>query len=180
MFQSSLENDRGFISHFGASALVGNEVLYLDAFNHLINLTSVFKDYFNYTTLAFTPIPESQVQAGRAKRGNIISLPRGGFAAVQISKSFKAGVTAIPPAVQTAIDLLFEQCIPPSPGLPLCSALNVSVFLMIDVLYSDLGESDAQQKVFESYGDYELLKQIYAKYDPTRFNLEHTQGPIGL
>ncbi|KAJ6567061.1 FAD-binding domain-containing protein [Mycena capillaripes] len=157
-----LESDRGFVQHYGASAFVGDEDLYLDAFKHWTNLTATFKDQFNATTLAFTPVPDSQVQAGRARGGNIIDPPRGGFAAVQIAETFNAGVTEISPAVQQGIDLAFEQ-IPPSSGLPLY-----------------LGESDLKQKVFESYGDYELLKRIYAKYDPTRFNVAHTQGPIGL
>ncbi|KAJ6588206.1 FAD-binding domain-containing protein [Mycena capillaripes] len=157
-----LGNDRGYVQHFGASALVGDEALFLDAFNHWMNFTVAYKDNFNTTTLAFTPIPDSQIQAGRAKGGNIINPPSGGFSAVQISEQFKAGVDDIPPNVQRAIDVLFEQ-IPPSPGLPLY-----------------LNECDSRQKVFESYGDYEMLKEIYAKYDPTRFNIEHSQGPIGL
>ncbi|KAJ7507214.1 hypothetical protein B0H11DRAFT_1970759 [Mycena galericulata] len=130
-----LGNDRGYVQHFGASALVGDE--------------DFCKENFNTTTLAFTPIPDSQIQAGRAQGGNIINPPSGSFA-------------AIPPNVKQGIDILFEQ-IPPSPGLPLY-----------------LGECDEFQSVFQSYGDYELLKEVYAKYDPTRFNVNHLQGPGGL
>ncbi|KAF7359040.1 FAD-binding protein [Mycena sanguinolenta] len=158
-----LESERGFVQRFGASALDGNEVdKFLDAFNHWTNFTMSFTDVFNLTTLAFTPIPESQVQAGRNKGGNIINPSRGGFAAVQLAEQFNAGIEDVSPAVQNGIDLLFEQ-IPPSSGLPLY-----------------LNECDAGQEVFESYGDFELLKQIYAKYDPTRFNVEHLRGPGGL
>ncbi|KAJ6500846.1 FAD-binding domain-containing protein [Mycena sanguinolenta] len=156
------QNGRGFVQRFGASALDGNEVDFLDAFNHWTNFTASFKDVFNLTTLAFTPIPESQVQAGRDKGGNIINPSRGGFAAVQLAEQFNAGIEDVSPNVQSGIDLLFEQ-IPPSSGLPLY-----------------LNECDAGQEIFESYGDYELLKQIYAKYDPTRFNVEHLRGPGGL
>ncbi|KAF7343432.1 FAD-binding protein [Mycena venus] len=157
-----LGNDRGYVQHFGASALLGDEDLFLDAFNHWMDFSVAYKDNFNTTTLAFTPVPNSQIQAGRAKGGNIINPPSGGFAAVQIYEQFKAGITDIPQDVQGGIDVLFDQ-IPPSPGLPLY-----------------LNECDSRQKVFESYGDYELLKQIYAKYDPSRFNVEHSQGPVGL
>ncbi|KAJ7481539.1 FAD-binding domain-containing protein [Mycena latifolia] len=157
-----LGDDRGYVQHFGASALVGDDDLFLDAFNHWTNFTLAFKDNFNTTTLAFTPIPNSQIQAGRAKGGNIISPPSGGFAAVQIYQMFRSGISSIPPNVQRGIDVLFDQ-IPPSPGLPLY-----------------LNEADSQQKVFESYGEYDLLKEIYAKYDPSRFNVKHTQGPVGL
>ncbi|KAJ6463919.1 hypothetical protein C8R45DRAFT_1024606 [Mycena sanguinolenta] len=158
-----LGDDRGYVQHFGASALVGDDNgQFLDAFTHWQNFSQVYKDNFNSTTLAFTPIPDSQIQAGRAKGGNIIDAPGGGFAAVQIYQQFKAGLTDIPPDVRSGIDLLFEQ-IPPSPGLPLY-----------------VNECDSHQKVFESYGGYESLKQIYAKYDPERFNVEHTEGPLGL
>jgi len=157
-----LGDGRGYVQHFGASALVGDEALFLDAYHHWTNFSMVYKDNFNTTTLAFTPIPDSQIQAGRAKGGNIISASSGGFAAVQIYEQLKAGIDEIPPDVKQGIDLLFEQ-IPPSPGLPLY-----------------LNECDSRQKVFESYGDYKLLKQIYAKYDPDRFNVEHSQGPVGL
>lgn len=104
-----LGGDRGYVRTFGASALVGDESLFLDAFNHWMNFTLAYKDNFNTTTLAFTPIPDSQIQAGRAKGGNIINPPSGGFAAVQIYEQFKAGIDDVPPNVQRAIDELFEQ-----------------------------------------------------------------------
>ncbi|KAF7292945.1 FAD-binding protein [Mycena indigotica] len=175
-----LANERGQIQHFGASALVGDETLYLNAFNLWNNFTTAHKEFFNMTTLAFTPIPESQIQAGLARGGNIIHAPHGQFAAVQIYEAFNSGITEIPLSVQTAIGQLIEGSvilfldpqtsltidvfrIPPSPGLPLY-----------------LNECDPDQHVFESYGDYEMLKDIYAKYDPIRFNVRHCQGPVGL
>ncbi|KAJ7765673.1 FAD-binding domain-containing protein [Mycena metata] len=157
-----LENDRGYVQHFGASALVGDEPLLFNVFNHWSNFSATFVDSFNVTTLAFTPIPDSQIQAGRARGGNIIGAPHGQFAAVQFSQQLRAGLQELPPVLQDGLNLLFEQ-VPPSPGLPLY-----------------VNECDAGQKVFESYGDFELLKKIYAKYDPPGFNVAHTQGPIGL
>ncbi|KAJ7057017.1 hypothetical protein C8F01DRAFT_340750 [Mycena amicta] len=157
-----LAGERGYVQHFGASALVGDEALYNDAFNHWNDFTTTYKEYFNTTTLAFTPIPDSQIQAGLARGGNIINAPHGQFAAIQIYETFNSGLTDIPPHVDFAMEELLKQ-IPPSPGLPLY-----------------LNECDSQQEVFESYGDYELLRTIYAKYDPDRFIVEHCQGPIGL
>ncbi|KAJ7253071.1 hypothetical protein B0H12DRAFT_1117338 [Mycena haematopus] len=104
-----LGDDRGYVQHFGASALVGDEPLFLDAFNHWNNFSMVYKENFNSTTLAFTPIPDSQIRAGRAKGGNIIDAPGGGFAAVQIYQQLKAGLTDIPSDMRSSIDLLFEQ-----------------------------------------------------------------------
>lgn len=40
---------------------------------------------------------------------------------------------------------------PPVPGAPL-----------------DMNESDATQNVYATYGDYEFLRRVYRKYDPTR------------
>ncbi|KAJ7178008.1 FAD-binding domain-containing protein [Mycena filopes] len=160
-----LGDDRGLVQHFGASALVGNDELFLDAFEHWSNFTLAFMDNFSSTTLAFTPIPDSQIQAGHARGGNSIDPPNGGFAAVQLYEGFAAGVDAISPKVQAGIDRLFQQ-IPPSAGLPLY-----------------LNECDPGQKIFESYGEghgLRALRETYAKYDPTRFNVEHSQGPMGL
>ncbi|KAJ7756946.1 FAD-binding domain-containing protein [Mycena metata] len=160
-----LGDDRGSVQHFGASALVGNEDLFLEAFKHWSNLTTALLDNFAMTTLAFTPIPDSQIQAGRARGGNSINPPSGGFAAVQIYEQLAAGIDDIPPDVQRGADILFTQT-PPSAGLPLY-----------------LNECDRGQKVFQSYGEGQGLRQLqetYAKYDPTRFNVEHSQGPEGL
>ncbi|KAJ7184626.1 FAD-binding domain-containing protein [Mycena filopes] len=156
------QSDRGYVQHYGASALVGDEDLYLDAYNHWSNFSATFFDNFNETSLAFTPIPESQIQAGRARGGNIINAPHGQFAAIQLDQQLRTGIQEISPVLQSGIDLLFAQ-IPPSPGLPLY-----------------VNECDAGQKVFQSYGDFELLQTVYKKYDPTGFNVAHTQGPVGL
>jgi hypothetical protein len=40
---------------------------------------------------------------------------------------------------------------PPAPGAPL-----------------DMNESDATQNVYATYGQYQFLRQVYQKYDPTR------------
>ncbi|KAJ7628455.1 hypothetical protein FB45DRAFT_918330 [Roridomyces roridus] len=157
-----LGDQRGLTQHFGASALLGDDSLFLDAFNHWTNFTTTYQDNFNSTTLAFTPITELQIQAGRNKGGNIINAPHGGFAAVQIYQTFNPGVVDIPANVQDGINLLFKQ-IPPSPGLPLY-----------------LNECDEEQEVFKSYGDYELMREIYVKYDPTKYNVNHMRGPLGL
>ncbi|KAF9519061.1 hypothetical protein BS47DRAFT_1337625 [Hydnum rufescens UP504] len=63
------------------------------------------------------------------------------------------GVTKISKSLRAGLDLLYRQ-IPRSPGLPLY--LNES--------------EDVQNK----------LKEIYRKYDPTRFNVRRMVGPNGL
>lgn len=88
---------------------------------------------------------------------------------VQLAKTFPSGVTTISEELRRGIDLLFEQLsdtfhdclqyftflidrIPPSPGLPLY-----------------LNESDETQDAFATYNWYAQLKQVYSKYDPTRY-----------
>ncbi|KAJ7060938.1 hypothetical protein C8F01DRAFT_1141356 [Mycena amicta] len=165
----SVNAERGFVQHYGASALIANDDLFLNAFTRFTNFSSTFVDAasgsgMNFSTLAFTPVPASQIAAGHAKGGNVIISSRQttSFAAIQLSQQFNAGVLDIPPFVQQGIDLLFEQ-VPRSPGLPLY-----------------VNECDAGQKAFETYGEYDFLKATYHKYDPERFNVEHCQGPIGL
>ncbi|KAJ7242200.1 hypothetical protein C8J57DRAFT_1244084 [Mycena rebaudengoi] len=45
-----------------------------------------------------------------------------------------------------------------------------------------VNECDVSQIVFSTYTGtaYATLKQTYNKYDPSRFNVRHTVGPIGL
>ncbi|KAF7373949.1 FAD-binding protein [Mycena sanguinolenta] len=80
----------------------------------------------------------------------------------------KTGANAIgdpgvaPPGVQAGFELLLEQA-SSSPGLPLY-----------------INECDASQNVFKTYPSFAALQKTYAKYDPSRFNVEHTTGPIGL
>jgi hypothetical protein len=34
----------------------------------------------------------------------------------------------------------------------------------------DLNESQMNQNVYKTYGDYAFMKRVYAKYDPTRYD----------
>lgn len=52
---------------------------------------------------------EPQVLAGKAKRGDVINLPDGGYAAVQISQSFLAGATETQPRTENAILTLLQK-----------------------------------------------------------------------
>lgn len=103
--------DRGNGQLYGASALIGEETLFLDAFRHWTNFTEAFKDSFDGTGLAFTPVLDPQIHAGRKMGGNVMDPPLGGFAAVQMAEQFRADVAAVPSAVQTGLELLFEQCV---------------------------------------------------------------------
>ncbi|KAF8800052.1 FAD-binding domain-containing protein [Phlegmacium glaucopus] len=148
-----------FASAFNSSAGVGE---YMSAFRHVNDyVSSINKSVFG-TVLAFTPILDSQILAGREKGGNVIDPPRGNYVAIQVQTQFPSGVLTLSPKVKAARKLLQDQ-MPRSPGIPLY-----------------INECDASQNVFATYGRLEEMKQTYAKYDPTRFNVRFTDGPIGL
>ncbi|KAF7326107.1 FAD-binding protein [Mycena kentingensis (nom. inval.)] len=157
-----------YVQHFGAAAFHADASLLLSAYREHENFTNTFMPGpdadMTLSTMVVTPIARSQIAAGRAKGGNamIPALQTEGFAAVQFEQSFSEGVMEIPPAVRKGLDSLQEK-VGSSPGLPLL-----------------LNECDASQRVFESYGNYAELRDTHSKYDPERFSMEFTNGPLGL
>ncbi|KAF9059421.1 hypothetical protein BDP27DRAFT_1431381 [Rhodocollybia butyracea] len=171
-------NASGFGETFGASVLAGESITdtergfadgedpYLKTFSLFTNFTETFAPSNKITTaiLAFTPILDAQIRVGVERGRNAIDPPlgNGGFNAVQFSLTFAEGVLNIPEDIEAGRDFYFANA-PSTPGLPLY-----------------INECDEKQHVFETYGGFEFLKTVYAKYDPTRFNVQHTRGPIGL
>ncbi|KAF8217023.1 FAD-binding domain-containing protein [Mycena galopus ATCC 62051] len=147
---------------YGASALVGSEPLFQNAFASWMNYSLSMADELLYHSLGFTTVPDSQIQASKTRGGTAFSPSDGNFAAVQFAREFPPGATNRTAREKAAARLMFEQ-VPPSPGKPLY-----------------INESDEIQDSFVTYGDYELLKTVYKKYDPTGFNVRHTKGPVGL
>ncbi|KAF7297479.1 FAD-binding domain-containing protein [Mycena indigotica] len=164
-----VSSNRGFVQHFSASAVVPEDRLVLSALNHFQNFSSAFlhngtTSGMNTTSFILTPILASQIAAGKAKGGNSMIAPglKGPYLNVQRSEQFDAGVPDIPAFVQDGMNLYIKQ-VPRSPGLPLF-----------------MNECDQGQNVYETYGNFDALKATYKKYDPTRFNMQYTQGPMGL
>jgi len=112
---------------------------------------------------AFTPVLQSQVRAGRAAGGNAIDPPLSSYHLIQFHVSTSPTASSADRAAIEDARRAFMQGTPPSPGLPLY-----------------INECDTSQNVFSTYGGYEFLKRTYAKYDPTRFNVRYTTGPVGL
>ncbi|KAF9069630.1 FAD-binding domain-containing protein, partial [Rhodocollybia butyracea] len=159
-------NNSGSGETFGAGVFSSAEdvQMYHDARAHWDNFTQAVAGtgaYF-FTNLIFTPIPSSQIEAGRARGGNAIDAPLGGYVALNLGEQLTLGV-AQPPAEADDAKLLFLNQLHRSPGFP---------FFM--------NECDKRQNVYETYGDYEFMKKTYMKYDPTRFIVEHMSGPPGL
>ncbi|KAE9397560.1 FAD-binding domain-containing protein [Gymnopus androsaceus JB14] len=157
---------------FSASVLAGmsgsftSSNPYMETFRLFNNFTTTYASsgQISGAILAFTPVIEAQIRIGLAKGGNAISPPLGdgGFNSILLQLSFSEGVTDIPPAIEQGREYFLEN-VPNTPGLPLY-----------------INECDSKQRVYETYGGFEFLKTVYAKYDPTRFNVRHTQGPLGL
>ncbi|PFH46741.1 hypothetical protein AMATHDRAFT_69208 [Amanita thiersii Skay4041] len=123
----------------------------------------VYKDVLQ-SYLAYTPLLGPMIEAGRRRGGNPIDAPKTkeGFVTVNFGLTLPLGVGKVKKEVESARQLLFKQS-PPSPGLPIY-----------------IGEIDAKQNAYATYGQYERLKKVYKKYDPTRFIVNHLDGPIGL
>ncbi|KAJ7463568.1 FAD-binding domain-containing protein [Mycena latifolia] len=156
-------NARGNGQQFGASAWVGDKKTFLSGYNHLINFTRTFEPELLASYMVISPIPRSQWTAVPKARGpNAIGDPGVAYAAINFYLIYPAGVTKIPKNVDAGFQLLLSQT-PPSPGLPLY-----------------VNECDASQSVHKTYPAFKTLKKTYAKYDPSRFNVKHTDGPIGL
>ncbi|KDR79387.1 hypothetical protein GALMADRAFT_93288 [Galerina marginata CBS 339.88] len=153
---------RGFGQLFGASAFNGGVDQYMNALRSWNVYTSTIQGSLSGAVLAFTPILRSQILAGRARGSNIMDPPLENYAAVQIQSQMLGGLTTLSNQVDTARQTLFSS-IPRSPGLPLY-----------------INECDATQNVFATYGRFNEMRNTYAKYDPTRFNMRFTDGPIGL
>jgi hypothetical protein len=153
---------KDFGQQFGGSAFTGDTDLYRNAYKHWKSYLFNHLDDIFTSALTFTIVPQSQVQAGRQRGGNAINPPLRSYAAVLVHTQFLPGVRELPDDLERDRQSLLGQ-IPPSPGLPIY-----------------VGESDAKQNSFSTYGSYEFLKSTYAKYDPTRFNVQFTDGPIGL
>ncbi|KAJ7863528.1 FAD-binding domain-containing protein [Mycena olivaceomarginata] len=112
--------------------------------------------------LIISPIPRSQWTVNKSRGLNAIGDPGVAYAAINFNLIYPTDVTVIPERVNAGFQLLLSQA-SSSPGLPLY-----------------INECDASQNVFETYPSFSALQKTYAKYDPSRFNVRHTAGPIGL
>lgn len=98
-------------SIYGSSTLAGgDEDAFVNVVNHNLNFTQVFKNQLANTALTFTPIPDSQITAGRARGGNAIDAPlSGGYAVVQISQTLLPGVVEESRDIAEAKQRLLQQ-----------------------------------------------------------------------
>ncbi|KAJ7813946.1 FAD-binding domain-containing protein [Mycena olivaceomarginata] len=152
---------RGNGQQFGATSWVGDEETFLNGYNHFLNFTNTFSAQLASSFFIISPIPSFQWTASRSGP-NVIGSPGVSYAAINFWLVYSPNIKAVPPTVQAGFEFLFKQT-PPSPGLPLY-----------------VNEGDAGQTMFATYPSYATLKKTYAKYDPLRFNVQHTRGPRGL
>lgn len=105
------QDDHGSTYVYGSSVLKGNDgQSFVDAVAHNLNFTQTLKANLASTALTFTPIPDSQILAGRARGGNVIDPPLvGGYAVVQIMQTLPLGVVDVPPAIAAGKQQLLRQ-----------------------------------------------------------------------
>jgi hypothetical protein len=105
----------GFGQLFGASALSGLTEQYIDTFKRYRNfsMNAMRGGEVLANVLAFTPVLESQVEAGRRKGGNVIfgDGGLGSFVSVQLQTQLAAGVTEVPGEVEGAREVFFDQLV---------------------------------------------------------------------
>lgn len=102
-------SDRGFGQLFGASAFNGTVGQYMNAFRAWNEYTATIKGSLFGTVLAFTPILQSQILAGRARGSNIMDPPLGNYAAVQIQTQSQSGLQRFSVGVDIARQTLFNR-----------------------------------------------------------------------
>ncbi|KAJ7070205.1 hypothetical protein C8F01DRAFT_1246337 [Mycena amicta] len=138
--------------------------MYSPTFYKLSNFTAQYGDQLDACHLVVSVVPRSQRAASKARGPNAIGDPGVAYAAMNYYAIYPAGVLVPLPAVKTGFKMLLSQVqFPENNGLPLY-----------------INECDAAQHVFATYPAFETLKSTYAKYDPTRFNVRNTLGPIRL
>ncbi|KAL0565080.1 hypothetical protein V5O48_016951 [Marasmius crinis-equi] len=143
-------NDTGRGERFGASAVLGDEDMFVNVYRLWSKYVSRFREEYGFMVLAFTPILTPQIQVGRDRGGNAIDPPLVSYAAIQVSEPLPLGVAEPSGDADEAKVQLLAQLGRPD---------DIPLFL---------NECDLRQNVYESYGDYEFLKRTYAKYDPSR------------
>ncbi|KAJ3839406.1 FAD-binding domain-containing protein [Lentinula raphanica] len=139
---------------------------YIETYRLFNNFSTTYADSteISSTLLSLTPVLQSQIRISYEKGGNAISPPtdQGGFNEVLFAVTYSQGVNQPPDSVEQGRQFWIQNT-PRTAGLPLF-----------------VNEADASQQVLASYGGYDFLKQVYAKYDPSGFNIQHTPGPLGL
>ncbi|EKM75429.1 hypothetical protein AGABI1DRAFT_46439 [Agaricus bisporus var. burnettii JB137-S8] len=155
-------DDRGFGHRFSGTSFVGEPEKCLKAFRDFQRFATESAHAVNSTVFGLTPIPLHQIETARKKGGNALQPALRPYLSAHWNTVFLEGQEQIPAKVELGLKWLMRRN-PPCSGAPL-----------------DMNESDATQNVYATYGDYEFLKHVYQKYDPTRFNVRYSQGPIGL
>ncbi|KAJ3759701.1 FAD-binding domain-containing protein [Lentinula raphanica] len=139
---------------------------YIETYRLFNNFSATYADSteISSTLLSLTPVLQSQIRISYEKGGNAISPPtdQGGFNEVLFAVTYSQGVNQPTDSVEQGRQFWIQNT-PRTAGLPLF-----------------VNEADASQQVLASYGGYDFLKQVYAKYDPSGFNIQHTPGPLGL
>ncbi|CAK5284573.1 unnamed protein product [Mycena citricolor] len=154
-------NGRGNGNQFGGSAWVGDEAAYWAGYQKLQSFAAQYGSKLHGAFLIVSPIPEVQWRASRNGK-SLVGNPGVSYGAINYNLVYPAGVSTLPADADAGFQRMLQEAAQ-SKGLPLY-----------------VNECHANQEVFATYEHYDLLKKIYAKYDPSRFITKHMLGPKGL
>ncbi|CAK5284817.1 unnamed protein product [Mycena citricolor] len=154
-------NGRGNGNQFGGSAWVGDEATYWAGYQKLQSFAAQYGSKLHGAFLIVSPIPEVQWRASRNGK-SLVGNPGVSYGAINYNLVYPAGVSTLPADADAGFQRMLQEAAQ-SKGLPLY-----------------VNECHANQEVFATYEHYNLLKNIYAKYDPSRFITKHMLGPKGL
>ncbi|KAJ7812728.1 hypothetical protein B0H14DRAFT_2377419 [Mycena olivaceomarginata] len=142
------------VAHSGNKAHKGDEATCLNDYNHFMNFTRTFGTDLLAVDLIILPIPRSQWKShGLNTIGHYVCCHK-----LQSHQPHGLHTTGFYVFYFSPIGRASS-----SPGLPLY-----------------INKCDASQNVFKTYPSFLVLQKMYAKYDPSHFNVQHTAGPIGL
>ncbi|KAF9506679.1 hypothetical protein BS47DRAFT_1367192 [Hydnum rufescens UP504] len=152
---------------YGGSALYPGQGLFEKSYNNWLNFSTSFKDEVSTAFWVITPVFQSQIDISRAHGGTSFTPPNGAFGYLVIGSILPLGVTKISKSLRAGLDRLYHEWVSTTASLLLLHAVGLPLYL---------NESEDVQDALTTYSGYEKLKEIYRKYDPTRFNVRRMVG----
>ncbi|TCD60829.1 hypothetical protein EIP91_009432 [Steccherinum ochraceum] len=176
---ASSTDESGHLQLMAGTALEGKAAgedidSWLQTYDLWNNYSTTFADQLTFGVLAISPVPQPQILAGRQKGGNAMNPPLKGFANLMFQIALPIADSDLSDEMISAREDYLQRSLQTDIFAPHLRAPTDAGFPI------NMNEHDVTQDAFETYGELELLKSTYAKYDPTGFNLAHTDGPFGL
>lgn len=100
---------RDSIEFFGASNARREDAVLQSYYQNFWNFSQSMEQYFTQGYLAYTPVLDPMILAGRANGGNPMNAPLGGYITITVALQLPPGQDYVPQPVEDARLLLLEQ-----------------------------------------------------------------------